>query len=395
MHIPITRPYITDREVELVGESLQSGWLVQGPRVEEFEEKISLYTGAKYAVAVNSCTSGQMILSRILGLHPGQEVVLPAFTWISTAHAVEFTGAKPVLADISLDTFNIDTGEMSTHIGPATRALCPVSLFGRTADMPKIMETARLNNLEVVEDVACGLGSFLHGQHCGTFGNAGVLSFHPRKSITTGEGGVIITNDKKIYEMARSLREHGATKSDYQRHKGSAPHQMSAYPHLGFNMRMTDMQAAVGLAQHEKLSEILEKRRQLAQEYTDRLSGLRWLKTPTIPEGHNHSFQTYCTLFKPQETTDAVGKKDQRRLDELHQERNQVMENLASLGIMTRPGTHALHIQEYYQKKYGYNKMDFPAAYAADRLTIALPLYPTMKKEEKDYLLDQLTKLNV
>ena len=395
MHIPITRPYITDREVELVSESLQSGWLVQGPRVEEFEEKMSAYTGAKYAVAVNSCTSGQMILSRILGLQPGQEVVLPAFTWISTAHAVEFTGAKPVLADISLDTFNIDPREMIRQTGPATRALYPVSLFGLTADMPKIMETAQQNNLDVVEDVACGLGSFLQGQHCGTFGDAGVLSFHPRKSITTGEGGVIITNDKKIYEMARSLREHGATKSDYQRHTGSAPHQMSAYPHLGYNMRMTDMQAAVGLAQHEKLSEILEKRRHLAEEYTERLSGLRWLKTPTVPEGHNHSFQTYCTLFKPQETIDAVGKKDQRRLDELHQERNQVMEDLASRGIMTRPGTHALHIQEYYQKKYGYNKMDFPAAYAADRLTIALPLYPTMKEEEKDYVLEQLTKLKV
>jgi len=394
MHLPITKPYITQRELELVGESLNSGWLVQGPKVTEFEQHIASFTGANHAIAVNSCTSGQMLLSQILELQPGDQVIVPAFTWISTAHSVENMGAQPVFCDISLDTFNIDVKQMEKKIGTATRALYPVSLFGLTADMPAVMKVARQHNLRVVEDVACGLGARLNGTHCGMFGDAGVLSFHPRKSITTGEGGVIITNDDHIDEMARSLREHGAVKSDHQRHISGKPHQMSNYPHMGFNMRMTDMQAAVGIAQYEKLEEILRTKNQLAREYRENLSEVSWLQQPTIPEGHTHAFQTYCTLFKPQETLDALEKRDARRLDLLHEQRNKVMDRLYQNGIMTRPGTHALHIQEYYQRKYGFDKMDFPRSYAADRLTIALPFYPTILPEEKNWLFEQIKKMN-
>ena len=394
MHLPITKPYITERELELVRESLDSGWLVQGPKVTDFEKHIASFTGARYAIAVNSCTSGQMLMSEIIGLQSGQQVVVPAFTWISTAHSVEHMGAKPVFCDISLDTFNIDPLEMEKKITRSTRAVYPVSLFGLTADMPAVMEIARRHHLKVVEDVACGLGSRLNGRHCGTFGEAGVLSFHPRKSITTGEGGVIITNDHRINELARSLREHGAVKSDHDRHVSGKPHQMSNYPYLGFNMRMTDMQAAVGIAQYEKLEEILRRKHQLAREYQENLSDVSWLRLPAIPQGHTHAFQTYCTLFKPQETYDALEKNDARSLDLLHEQRNKVMDRLHQKGIMTRPGTHALHIQEYYQKKYGYDKMDFPRAYAADRLTMALPFYPTITPEEKAWLFEQIKNIS-
>ena len=394
MHLPITKPYITERELELVRESLDSGWLVQGPKVTDFEKHIASFTGARYAIAVNSCTSGQMLMSEIIGLQSGQQVVVPAFTWISTAHSVEHMGAKPVFCDISLDTFNIDPLEMEKKITRSTRAVYPVSLFGLTADMPAVMEIARRHHLKVVEDVACGLGSRLNGRHCGTFGEAGVLSFHPRKSITTGEGGVIITNDHRINQLARSLREHGAVKSDHDRHVSGKPHQMSNYPYLGFNMRMTDMQAAVGIAQYEKLEEILRRKHQLAREYQENLSDVSWLRLPAIPQGHTHAFQTYCTLFKPQETYDALEKNDARSLDLLHEQRNKVMDRLHQKGIMTRPGTHALHIQEYYQKKYGYDKMDFPRAYAADRLTMALPFYPTITPEEKAWLFEQIKNIS-
>jgi len=394
MHLPITKPYITERELELVGESLNSGWLVQGPRVRQFEKHIAAFTGANHAIAVNSCTSGQMLMSEIIGLQPGHQVIVPAFTWISTAHSVEHMGAQPVFCDISLDTFNIDPLKMDTMIEPATQAIYPVSLFGLTADMPAIMKMARQHQLRVVEDVACGLGARLNGSHCGTFGEAGVLSFHPRKSITTGEGGVIITNDPHIDKLARSLREHGAMKSDHERHISGKPHQMSNYPYLGFNMRMTDMQAAVGIAQYEKLEQILRIKNQLAREYQENLSHISWLKLPAIPAGHTHAFQTYCTLFKPQETFEALEKNDGRSLDLLHEQRNKVMDQLSHKGIMTRPGTHALHIQEYYQNKYGYHKMDFARAYAADRLTIALPFYPTITPEEKAWLFEQIKKIN-
>jgi len=395
MQIPITRPYITDREYELVRESLQSGWLVQGPRVKEFEQRMAAFTGARYAVALNSCTSGQMIMSEIIALQPGDQVILPAFTWISTANAVEYKGARPVFCDIDLATFNLDPEDMEKRIGPATRALYPVSLFGLTADMPAVMEIARRYNLRVVEDVACGLGASLNGTHAGLFGQAGVLSFHPRKSITTGEGGMIITNDPEVQQQAMSLREHGADKSDHQRHTSGKPHQMSNYTRPGFNMRMTDLQAAVGVAQYEKLNEILQTKNEMAAQYRDQLADLSWLQLPDIPPGHQHGFQTYCTLFKPHETYQAIEHRDARKLETLHQQRNQVMERLASQGIITRPGTHAVPIQKHYQNKYGYQKMDFPRAYAADRLTIALPFYPTMRPEEKQYLFDQIRKLNL
>ncbi|MBS3774589.1 MAG: DegT/DnrJ/EryC1/StrS family aminotransferase [Bacteroidales bacterium] len=393
MYIPITKPYISGREYELIKESLDSGWLVQGPKVRQFEEKIAHFTGARYSVAVSSCTSGQFIMSRILDIKPGDEVILPAFTWISTANAVEFLGAKPVFCDISLDTFNINTFLIKDHITTSTRAIYPVSLFGLVPDMPEISHIAVNHNIRIVEDCACSLGSRLGGMHCGLFGDAGILSFHPRKSITTGEGGMIITNWENVDRMARSLRDHGADMSDHTRHIGKKSFQMSAYQWLGYNMRMTDLQGAMGVAQMEKLEEIVDIRLQLAREFNDRLSHINWLKLPAFPGGYQHTYQTYCTLFKPQETYNALEKKDANQLDKLHEERNTLMGKLEEKGIMTRPGTHSVPMQKLYQDIYGYHKMDFPNAYAADRLTIALPFYPGMTEEEKDYLFEQLNKV--
>jgi len=394
MHIPITKPYITKREFELIRETLDSGWLVQGPKVKEFERLIASYTGARYAIAVNSCTSGQMLMSEIIDLKPGEEVIVPAFTWISTAHAVEYKGARPVFCDIDLDTFNIDLEALKEKIDTTTRAIYPVSMFGLAANMPEISRLSRKNDLRVVEDVACGLGAKIGDQHCGVYGMAGVLSFHPRKSITTGEGGMIITNDEGVDRLARSMREHGAVTGDHQRHLHSPSHQMSEYPRLGFNMRMTDMQAAMGIAQFEKLEDILCTKRQLAAEYKENLGHLSWLQLPDIPQGYHHTFQTYCTLYKPGEACDALEKNDENRLRALHEERNAVMSRLQEKGIMTRPGTHALHIQKYYQNKYGFREMDFPRSYAADRLTLALPFYPTITSSEKAYLFDQIQSIS-
>ncbi len=393
MYIPITKPYISDREYELIKESLDSGWLVQGPKVEEFESRMANFTGAGYSVAVNSCTSGQFIMSRILDLRPEDEVILPAFTWISTANAVEFLGARPVFCDISLDTFNINPGLIREYLSTHTKAIFPVALFGLAPDMHEINHIAANHDLRVVEDCACGLGARIGDTHCGLYGDAGVLSFHPRKSVTTGEGGMIITNNKEIDQMARSLRDHGADVSDYTRHTDKKSYQMSGYSLLGYNMRMTDLQGAVGVAQMEKLEEILEIKSRLAREFNDRLSHISWLKLPVEPKGYQHSYQTYCTLFKPREIMDALEKNDANKLDKLHEERNALMDRLEEKGIMTRPGTHSVHLQKLYQEKYGYHKMDFPHAYAADRISLALPFYPAMTNEEKDYLFEQLEKL--
>lgn len=390
MKIPITKPCFDDREYELIKKPLDSGWVVQGAYVKEFENRLAEFTGAKYAVAVNSCTSGQFIMSRIIGLEPGDEVIVPAFTWISTANAVEFLGAKAVFCDIDLKTYNIDTPRIEEKITTKTKALFPVHLFGLCAPMPEIKRIADENGLFVVEDAACGLGGKIGDRHCGTFGNGGIFSFHPRKSITTGEGGMIVTNDETTAAAAAGLRDHGAVKTDYERHHGKGAFLLTQYPVLGYNMRMTDIQGALGVAQAEKLPWILQKKQQLALEYNERLKEIEWLSAPVVPENYVHGYQTYCTLFKPGETLEAVEKRDLQRIDRLHEERNKLMVYLEEKGIATRQGTHAVHIQQLYREKYNLHPMDFPAAYAADRLTVALPFFPTITPEEIDTLFSEL-----
>ncbi|MCP4152926.1 MAG: DegT/DnrJ/EryC1/StrS family aminotransferase, partial [bacterium] len=319
MKIPITKPCFDDRELELMQKPLETGWVVQGPFVGEFEAKIAAFTGAKYAIAVNSCTSGQFLLSESIGLEAGDEVLIPAFTWISTANAAEFYGARAVFCDIELDTFNIDIRKMEEKITPRTRAIFPVHLFGLCVDMPKIMVLAKKHHLHVIEDCACGLGGKVGQSHCGTFGDAGVFSFHPRKSITTGEGGMIVTDDQRIAEEVASLRNHGAVQTDYFRHNQPGGYMLSQYPRLGFNMRMTDIQGALGVAQMEKLPWILRQKQRLALRYSERLEQINWLKAPVVPQGYEHGYQAYCTLFKPEETLNAVKRRDREAIDRLHE----------------------------------------------------------------------------
>jgi len=265
MKLPITKPFFNHKEKEMIVKPLESGWVVQGPYVKEFEAKIANYTGAKHAIAVNSCTSGQFIMSRILDLKPGDEVIVPSFTWISTINSIEFLGAKAVFCDIDIQTFNLDVHKIENLVTKKTVAIYPVALFGLSADMKSIMSIAEKHQLKVVEDCACGLGGWLDETHCGLFGEAGILSFHPRKSITTGEGGMIITNDDHIAKLAASLRDHGAIKTDYERHQQSGGFLLTEYHYLGYNMRMTDIQGAMGVAQAEKLEEIFNKKQALAK----------------------------------------------------------------------------------------------------------------------------------
>lgn len=390
MKIPICKPCFDQAEYRIITRPLDTGWVVQGPFVKLFEEKMAQFTGATYAVAVNSCTSGQFLMSRIIGLSPGDEVIVPSFTWISTANSIEFLGAKAVFCDIDVDTFSINTKQIEQKITRKTRAIYPVHLFGLPANMPEITRLARRHGLKVVEDCACGLGGRIGGKHCGLFGQGGILSFHPRKSITTGEGGMILTHDSRTARMAASLRDHGAMKTDFARHHAKGSFLLTEYEHLGYNMRMTDFQGALGVAQADKIAWILKTKRALAGEYGQRLKKISWLSPPHVPDGYEHGYQTYCTLFKPEETLKAIARRDLKKVNALNAERNRVMAKLESVGIATRQGTHAVHIQKLFRKKYGFKPMDFPASFAADKLTVALPFYPTITAAEKEYLFKQL-----
>ncbi len=393
--IPITRPYFDETEKELITKPLETGWVVQGPYVKEFEGLITAFTGAKHGVAVNSCTSGQFILSRVLDLKPGDEVIIPAFTWVSTANSVEFLGVKAVFCDIDPKTFNLDPERIEALVTPNTKAIYPVHLFGLCANMPRIMQIAHEHGLKVMEDCACGLGGRIDGKHCGTFGEAGVLSFHPRKSITTGEGGMIITDYENVATRSASLRDHGAVRTDYDRHHSKGSFLLTEYAELGYNYRMTDFQGALGVAQAGKLERIIQIKQQLAIDYRERLQEIPWLMAPHVPSGYHHGYQAYVTWFKPEESFNAIRSGDIETIDRLNDERNKIMYELEEEGIATRQGTHAVHIQKLYREKYNLKPSDFIASYAADRLSVALPFFPGITDDEVDTLFNSLKQKKV
>lgn len=375
--LPISKPYFGDEELEAVQKPLTSGWVVQGPFVAEFEQRFAAFVGTEHAVATTSCTTALHIAVAALGLGPGDEVIVPAFTWVSTANVVEYQGATPIFCDVDLESFNLDVAQASALVTERTVGIIPVHLFGRAADMQAVFELAVRAGLWVVEDAACGFGTRQDGAHAGTFGDAGCFSFHPRKSITTGEGGMLTTQRAEVASLARSLRDHGASRSDFARHLSTGSFMLADYDHLGFNYRMTDLQGAVGCAQMDRADFILGERRRLAEGYAERLADIGWLRLPATPAGEDHGWQAYVCLFAPQEPTLATA-------NELHERRNRLMAAMEADGIATRPGTHAPVETGLYRERYDLRDEQFPAAHIAAKLSLALPLFPGMTDEDLD-----------
>jgi len=388
MKIPIAKTVFTEEDFESIKKPLESGWVVQGPLVKEFEEKWSEFTGAKYSIATTSCTTALHLSLVALGIGWRDEVIVPSFTWVATANAVENTGAKVVFCDIDLETFDIDVTQIEGKITSNTKAIIPVHLFGLAADMTPILEIARKHSLFVIEDAACGFGAYYKGVHVGNFGNTGCFSFHPRKAITTGEGGMITTNDEKLYEKLRSMRDHGATMSDLQRHMGSKPYLLPEFPYAGFNYRMTDIQASIGISQMKRAGEIIKRRKNVVDKYDEFVENIRWLRKPYRGENYVHGFQSYVCLFEPEEVT-------LNNVKEINKMRNEFMEYLQKNGISTRPGTHAVHMLKYYREKYNLNSEDYPNSYIADNCSIALPLFPDMSEKEFDYIVKTIENYKI
>ncbi len=376
MNIPIARTNLTEAEINSVLEPLQSGWLVQGPKVKEFEEKWSDFTKAKHSIAVTSCTSGLHLSLAASGFGQGDEAIVPAFTWISTANVVEHLGGKVVFCDIDLETFNIDIQQIESKITSKTKAILPVHLFGLSADMNPVLDLARKYNLFVVEDAACGFGSKYMGKHVGTLGNTGCFSFHPRKAITTGEGGMVTTNDSNLAEKIRRLRDHGAAMTDLQRHLGARPYLLADHPDAGYNQRMTDLQGALGSAQMDRAKEIVFERQALAQRYDEAFAELDWLRTPFKHSNYEHGYQSYPCLFMPRKVSPSS-------IEEISTKRNGWMDELQKKGISTRPATHAVHMLSFYREKYNIPANAFPNAHAADQCSISLPLFHGMQEHEQ------------
>ena len=388
MNVPIARTGLTETETQSVLEPLRSGWLVQGPKVREFEKAWCSFTGAEHSIAVTSCTTGLHLSLAALGFGPGDEAVVPAFTWISTANVVEHLGGTVVFADIDLSTFNINPADIEALITPRTKAILPVHLFGLAADMDAINAIAQRHGLWVVEDAACGFGSTFKGRHVGTFGNTGSFSFHPRKAITTGEGGMITTNDAQLADRLRRLRDHGAAMSDLQRHLGPKPYLLADHPDAGYNQRMTDIQAALGVSQMQRADSIVAERRGLAANYDNAFADLDWLQLPMAPVSYTHGYQSYPCLFEPKQVLQALNTGNQQELKAVHERRNAWMESLQQQGVSTRPATHAVHMLSYYRDKYQLTLDQFPVAQAVNDCSISLPLFHGMLPEEQQYVID-------
>lgn len=387
-YIPITKAVFDDSEKAAIIKPLETGWVVQGPYVKQFEQLFADFTHAKYAKAVSNCTTALHLALIALGIGKGDKVIVPSFTYVASANAVEYTGAEVIFCDVDLNTFNIDTLKLSEILenDKSVKAIMPINLFGLCADLTTINTLAKQYNVSVVEDSACGFDAWIDNKHSGTFGNVGCFSFHPRKSITTGEGGMLITDDESVYNRVSQLCDHGASKSDLQRHNEKGGSLLPDFTMRGYNYRMTDFQGALGVCQMQKAKMIMEGRRNIANQYNEALK-LSGLNLPSIPDGYTHGFQSYVCLF-----TLGISLEELTipRIDALNIKRNLMMQQLEEKGIATRQGTHAVHTLDYYAKRYGLKNGQYINAYAADRLSIALPLYAQMSNDEFEYVVNHI-----
>lgn len=372
--IQISLPSTGEDEWQAVREPLMSGWLTQGPKVAQFEKTFAERHKLSHALATTSCTTGLHLILAGMGVGPGDEVIVPAFTWVATANVVLYCGATPVLADVDRTSFNIDVADVARRVTPRTKAVIAVHLFGLCADMDAL-RAALPAHVAIIEDAACAAGASYKGKPAGGLGLAAAFSFHPRKSITTGEGGMVTTNDADLAQTMDMLRNHGASVSEEQRHRGPRPYLLPEFNLLGFNYRMTDLQAAVGNVQITKLDKFIAERAEKARYYREQLADIAWLRTPQEPNQGSHAWQAFVCYVDP-------GKAPMPR--------NQIMEKLQAEGIATRPGTHAVHMLGVYRDRLGVKTDDYPGARDCDANTMAIPLHNRMSQEDYDYVIAKL-----
>lgn len=370
----LTCPYFDKTEMDNLQACLDSKWVTQGPFAKKFEEQVAQLQKVKYAFAVSNCTAGLHLATLALGLGPGDEVLVPAFTWVTSANCIEYVGAKAVFVDVDPNTFNIDPAKLACALTSRTKAIVAVHLFGLPAAMDEILAFAKSNDLAIIEDAACAIGSSYKGTPVGGIGDIGAFSFHPRKVVTTGEGGMVTTQSSQLAQKIQTLRNHGACGLPPEVKDDPKPYHMALFNELGFNFRLSDIQAAVGVAQMAKLSGLLEHRQNIAERYTQLLTPIKPFKTPHIPDGLIHSYQSYVI----------------RIVDGGKERRNKIMDHLSKNDIQTRPGTHAVHRLGYYASKYGIKPESFPNAANCEDTTITLPIFPGMTFGEQDRVVEEL-----
>lgn len=363
--LPLAKPDIREEDIAVVNEVLRSGMLVQGTYVAKLEAAFADFHGVKHAIAVSNGTATLHLALKVLGVGPGDEVIVPAFSYVATANVVELVGATCVFIDIDPATFNIDVALIEEKITPRTKAIIPVHEFGLACDIEAVCALAKKYNLAVIEDAACALGARQNGKLVGTFGTFGSFSLHPRKSITSGEGGVLLTDDDDLAEKVRQLRNHGIRMEEGHMN----------FVDAGFNYRMTDFQGALAWSQFQRLEEILAYKNELAELYFSTLIH-RGITLPVVPPGRNHTWQTFHVLLA----------------DELDQQH--VIGQLKQQGIGTNYGAQCIPAQTYYERKYALGAARaFPHAYKAFIKGLAIPVYERLTKDDILFIAQTINQL--
>jgi len=370
--IPIAKPYLTKKEAKAAYNTILTGWITQGPRVAEFEQKFAAYTGAKYAVAVSNCTTALHLAMIVAGVGPDDEVICPSMSYIATANAIKYVGAKPVFAEINPANYNLDVEDTAKKITDKTKAILLVHQIGMPADIDAFKDLAAKHNLKLIEDAACAAGSSYKGAKIGSHSELVCFSFHPRKVISTGDGGMITTNNEAYYNRMKLLRQHGMSVNDRTRHESS---KIIFEDHLevGYNYRLTDIQASVGIQQLEKLDWIIGKRRKIATSYHKAFKAIGCIQLPLEKKGYFSNYQSYSIYLK----------------DEAPVSRNDIMQKMLDAGISSRRGIMTTHRETAYRKEY--DGLSLPVSEKACDRSIILPLYVPMKDEDIQKVIETFT----
>jgi perosamine synthetase len=368
---PIAKPYITDKDKKAVLAVLNTSYLSLGPKVIEFENKFARKLGVKYASAVSSGTAGLHLAMLACGIGPGDEVITTPFTFVSSGNSILYVGARPVFTDINPITYNMDPSKIEAKITKNTKAILVVHIFGQSCDMDPIMQIAKKNKLQIIEDACESIDATYKGKKVGTFGQAGIFAFYPNKQMTTGEGGMVVTNNKKIYEICESLKNQGRAEND----------QWLDHKYLGYNYRLNEMSAALGISQLEKLDFMIEERRKIASWYNEALKPYREIiQTPDIATENTHTWFVYVVKIKNKLIN-----------------RNKLISNLKKVSIGTKPYLPSIHLFDFYKKMFNYKIGDFPISEEVSTYSLALPIYLGLTENDCKHisqkLLSEINKL--
>ncbi len=358
MYVPLSKPHVGEEEIQAIGEVLRSSCLALGPVTEAFEQAFAAAHGARYGIAVNSGTSGLHLAVRALGITAGDEVITSPFSFIASANCMLFEGAVPVFVDVEPDTFNLDPEKIEAAISPRTKAILPVHVFGQAADMKRISEIAEKHQLAIIEDACEAPLARHHGQYVGRWGDCAVYGFYPNKQMTTGEGGMLITDDEAIYRLCRSLRNQG--RSDNM--------QWLSHSHLGYNYRISEITAAIGLAQCRKLPRFIQKRQELAAQYHALLHDVEGIQLPATRPENQHSWFVYALRVE-------AGIRDA------------LIHKMNEKGVQCKAYFYpCIHLQEYYQTQFGYEKGSFPIAEQISRESLIIPFFTQITPKEMAFV---------